>query len=173
MSYLYQAATHLMNARPDRGLGATNLTTSTTATESKFLGPVRSRSTNTKVKTLQTLPTISHASVNEVSTNTLGPSCHLISQLRSVSLKGQIRLSQAMKHSICKSCDALLVPGTTSSTRVENKSRGSKKPWADVLVTTCHSCSATKRFPVGAKRQRRRPHRASDTKLEEKDSNMA
>lgn len=177
MSYLYQAATHLMNARLDGGSGATDLTTITT--ENKFPAPLQSKSAHhaegahdIKVETLKSLPTISHASVNQVSTNTLGPSCHLVSQLRAVSLKGQIRLSQAMKHSICKRCDALLFPGSTSSTRVENKSRGGKKPWADVLVTTCHSCGAAKRFPVGGKRQRRRPHRASDTKLEEKDSKM-
>lgn len=162
-----------MDAFSDQGLGITVPTPS--ATESKTPPPVQSKSTDpteeahhVKVETPETLPSVSHSSVNQVSMNTLGPSCHLISQLRSVSLKGQIRLSQAMKHSICKRCDALLVPGNTSSTRVENKSRGGKKSWADVLMVTCHSCKALKRFPVGAKRQRRRPHRASDTKLTKK-----
>lgn len=172
MSYLYQAATHLMNACSDQGLSTTTATT-----ENKLPGPEQSESTDhaeevhdINVKTPKTLPNVSHRLVDQDSSAVLGPSRHLISQLRSVSLKGQIRLSQAMKHSICKRCDALLVPGSTSSTRVENKSRGGKKPWADVLIITCHSCGAVKRFPVGAKRQSRRPHRASETKLTEKNS---
>ena len=171
ISYLYQAATLLMNACSDQGSGST-----TTTTENKLPGPVQSESTDhsklaqeMNMETPKTAPSVSQSSVNQDSTDILGPSRHLVSQLRSVSLKGQIRLSQALKHSICKRCDALLVPGSTSSTRVENKSRGGKKPWADVLVITCHSCSAVKRFPVGAKRQPRRPHRASDKKSMKKD----
>ena len=166
-----------MNVHPDRELGATTTTTTTTTTENISPGPVQAKSTNhieeahdINVKTPETLLNVPHNTLNLSSMDTLGPSRHLISQLRSVSLKGQIRLSQAMKHSICKRCDALLVPGSTSSTRIENKSRGGKKAWADVLVVTCQSCSAVKRFPVGAKRQCRRHLRANDTKPIEKDS---
>lgn len=80
----------------------------------------------------------------------------LINHLRAVSLKSQIRLSPVMKHTICKHCDILLVPGSTSTSYMENNSRGGRKPWADVLVTTCTVCGTAKRFPVGAKRQLRR-----------------
>ncbi len=83
----------------------------------------------------------------------------LITHLRAVSLKSQIRLSPAIKHTICKRCDVLLVPGSTSTSHIENNSRGGKKPWADVLVTTCTACGTAKRFPVGAKRQLRRDSR--------------
>lgn len=75
-------------------------------------------------------------------------------------MKSQIRLSQDVKHSICKRCSAILIPGSTSSSKVENLSRGGKKPWADVLVIECNVCSAQKRFPVGAKRQPRKNLRA-------------
>lgn len=77
----------------------------------------------------------------------------LVVHLRAISLKSQIRLSPAMKHTICKRCDVLLVPGSTSTSYMENNSRGGRKPWADVLVTTCTGCGTAKRFPVGAKRQ--------------------
>lgn len=172
ISFLYQAATHLMNARPDRGLGAT--------TDNEFPGPVHSKSTihqteeaqDINVEASEPLLSASHSPPKPGLMDALGPSCHLISHLRSVSLKGQIRLSPAMKHSICKRCDALLVPGSTSSARVENKSRGGKKAWADVLIVTCRSCNAVKRFPVAAKRQRRRPQRASNTKLINKDPKL-
>ncbi|ESZ96638.1 hypothetical protein SBOR_3005 [Sclerotinia borealis F-4128] len=57
----------------------------------------------------------------------------LVSDLRSVSLKGLIRMSPDMKHSICKKCQTLLMEGTTCTAQVENQSKGGKKPWADVL----------------------------------------
>ena len=88
-----------------------------------------------------------------------GLSYHLIGHLRSVSMKGQIRLSPTIKQSLCNHCHAFLVPGSTMSVHVENKSRGGKKPWTDVLVKTCDSCKTSKRFPIGAKRQKRRKDR--------------
>ena len=83
----------------------------------------------------------------------------LVVHLRAISLKSQIRLSPAMKHTICKRCDSLLVPGSTSTSYMMNNSRGGRKPWADVLVTTCTGCGTAKRFPVGAKRHLRRESR--------------
>ncbi|KAM0155163.1 hypothetical protein ACHAQE_006916 [Botrytis cinerea] len=57
----------------------------------------------------------------------------LITDLRSVSLKGLMRMSPDMKHSICKNCQTLLLEGTTCTAKIENQSKGGKKPWADVL----------------------------------------
>ncbi|KAI0138107.1 Rpr2-domain-containing protein [Hypoxylon sp. NC0597] len=88
----------------------------------------------------------------------------LITDLRSSSLKSQIRLSPAMKHTICKFCDSFLIEGETSSSIVENKSKGGKKPWADVLVVKCHACGGVKRFPVQAPRQKRRLMREKESK---------
>ena len=87
---------------------------------------------------------------------------HLLSHLRGVSLKSQIRLSPAIKHSVCKRCDTLLVPGSTSTSAMENLSKGGKKPWADVLVIRCNICHAEKRFPIGARRQQKRELRQKD-----------
>lgn len=90
----------------------------------------------------------------------------MITDLRAVTLKSQVRISPALKRTICKYCDTLLVEGQTCSSSVENKSKGGKKPWADVLVIKCHTCGRAKRFPVSAERQKRRPQRAStDTKV--------
>ena len=85
---------------------------------------------------------------------------HLLSQLRAVSLKSQIKLSRELKHSLCKRCDSLLVPGQTSIERTSNDSSGGRKPWADVLVVTCKFCGTMKRFPVG--RGPRQPKRSLD-----------
>ncbi|KAI5867578.1 RNAse P Rpr2/Rpp21/SNM1 subunit domain-containing protein [Durotheca rogersii] len=83
----------------------------------------------------------------------------LLADMRATSLKSQIRLSPDLKRTVCKFCDSFLVEGKTSSSVVENNSRGGKKPWADVFVIKCHTCGGVKRFPLHAPRQKRRPLR--------------
>jgi len=90
----------------------------------------------------------------------------LASDLKAVSLKAQIRISPAMKQSICKGCNTMLVDGSTCSSEVENKSRGGKKPWADVLVRRCNICGISRRYPTGT-RQKRRPHRKAEIAVKE------
>ena len=92
----------------------------------------------------------------------------LISHLRAVSLKSRVRINAEMKHTICKRCDELLIPGFSCTRRIENLSKSGKKPWADTLLTECHKCGSKKRRPVGASRQLRKTARpvkgAKDTK---------
>lgn len=102
------------------------------------------------------------AAKSHTSADGLGLACRLTSHLQAVSLKGQIRLSPVLKHSICKKCHAFLIPGSTMSSLIGNESRGRKKPWADVLVQRCNYCGATKRFPVGMERQRCRKKRVEN-----------
>ncbi|KAK6513005.1 hypothetical protein TWF506_009167 [Arthrobotrys conoides] len=80
--------------------------------------------------------------------SSIGLSRYYTSHLLSVSRKSVQRLSPAVKHTICKRCSSSLLPGITSTTRVENKSRNGRKPWADVVVVTCGFCGCTKRFPA-------------------------
>ncbi|KAK0647531.1 Ribonuclease P protein component 4 [Lasiodiplodia hormozganensis] len=140
ISYLYQAATYLANqhAKP-----ADNGNTEEMDIDAKAGGR----------------PVTQH---EEPTQNAFPPGLpfYYASHLQSVSMKTQIRLSQNVKHSICKRCSAILIPGSTSSSKIENLSRGGKKPWADVLVVECNVCKAQKRFPVGAKRQLRKGERA-------------
>lgn len=89
---------------------------------------------------------------------------HLLTDLRATSLKSQIRLSPAIKHSICKYCDTLLIPSETCTSVVENKSKHGKKPWADVLVVKCNTCGRVKRFPLHSQRQKRRSNRTQTSK---------
>jgi ribonuclease P protein subunit RPR2 len=91
----------------------------------------------------------------------------LVSDLKAVSLKAQIRMSPAMKQAICKSCNTILVEGSTCSTEIKNKSKGRRKPWADVLVRKCNICGTSKGYPA-AIQQKRRPHRPAKM-LEMKD----
>ncbi|RKF61368.1 putative rnase p rpr2 rpp21 subunit domain-containing protein [Erysiphe neolycopersici] len=91
-----------------------------------------------------------------LTTTTMNNSRRLVSEIRAVSLKTQIRLSPHIKHSICKSCSTILIDGSTCSNLVENKSKGGKKPWADVLIKKCYTCGSVKRFPISARRQERR-----------------
>jgi ribonuclease P protein subunit RPR2 len=88
-----------------------------------------------------------------------GLALQLGSDLQNVTRKGQVRLSMDLKRNICKSCNTILVPGRTVTQRIENQSKGGKKPWADVLIVECSLCGSKKRFPVGAKRQPRKTER--------------
>jgi ribonuclease P protein subunit RPR2 len=59
----------------------------------------------------------------------------------------------------------MLIYGSTCTNEVENKSKDGKKPWADVLVRRCATCGLEKRFPVAAKRQKRRSQRSLPNQL--------
>ena len=89
----------------------------------------------------------------------MGGQRYLISNLRHVAQKSQIRLCPSLKRSLCKRCDSLLIPGITSTVGLENKSRNGSKPWANVHVVDCQVCGAQKRFHVGMKRQLHRSAR--------------
>ena len=88
----------------------------------------------------------------------------MLSHLRGISRKGATSVPSTIKHSVCKRCHLLLIDGWNSSKQLENKSRGGKKPWADVLTVTCHACGTAKRFPLGAKRQARKKDRLGESK---------
>ncbi|KAI0172612.1 Rpr2-domain-containing protein [Hypoxylon sp. FL1284] len=140
ISYLYQAATYLANHSQQ-----TDVTQNSDSQASETKVAVGSR----------------QASRTNHADQALARS--FVADLRGTSHKSQIRLSPAIKRSVCKYCDTFLVDGGTSSSVVENKSKGGKKPWADVLVVKCHTCQRVKRFPVQAPRQKRRPMREKTT----------
>ncbi|KAF3908203.1 hypothetical protein AA313_de0202611 [Arthrobotrys entomopaga] len=109
-----------------------------------------------QASTLLSLPPSSHSSI--------GLSRYYSSHLLAVSKKSVQRLSPSVKHSICKRCSSTLTPGVSCTTRIENKSKNGRKPWADILVFQCNFCKACKRFPV---HQRGNPK--SKTKEEKKE----
>jgi ribonuclease P protein subunit RPR2 len=86
----------------------------------------------------------------------------LATDLRAVSLKTRIRLQPAMKQTLCKFCDSILIDGESCTSTIENKSKGARKPWADVLVRKCHTCARERRYPVSAARPRRKTERGRD-----------
>lgn len=88
----------------------------------------------------------------------------LVTDLRSVSLKTRIRLSPAVKQTICKYCDSVLIEGETCTSTIENRSKGGRKPWADVLVRKCHGCQRERRYPVSASRPKRKTERGEVVK---------
>lgn len=84
-----------------------------------------------------------------------GQTRHLVNNLRGVSRRSVLRLNRETKHSFCKHCDVLLVPGQTAEVRVENASKGQRKSWADVKVVKCRNCGCVKRFPIGIDKDRK------------------
>jgi len=80
---------------------------------------------------------------------------YLLNQVRGISLKATLRLSPALKHTICKRCDTLFIAGQTCTQEIQNDSKEGRKPWADVLVLKCKTCNTVKRFAIGIDRKHR------------------
>lgn len=163
ISYLYQAATYLAEASGEEQTSPLSLDGEAVIVDSHKTGSTTSKDptsaeTVSKITQDESHNTLETESIGHKGSAFTGP---LLGHLRAVSLKGQIRLSPAMKHSICKRCDLLLIPGKSATTQTENNSRGGRKAWAEVLVTTCRTCGTAKRFPVGARRRTRRQDRST------------
>lgn len=107
-------------------------------------------------------PSPGHASTVTFNPPPSGLPLQLNAHLRSVAQKAQIRLSQDVKHAICKICCSPLIEGETCLRSTENLSKGGRKPWAEVLVLKCCACGACKRFPIGAKKQKRKSLREAE-----------
>lgn len=73
-----------------------------------------------------------------------------------------------MKRATCKFCNSTLIEGETSRSVVENASKDGKKPWADLLVVKCLTCGNAKRYPVSARKQKRK-HLRVQTQEKAKD----
>ena len=181
ISYLYQAATHLARSA-DQLQVRTDGVNIEAKEQSKPDEELQCAVTSHKAVSVLGLPKPPTELVNRIrkicthddrNIGKLSHSRQLVVHLRAISLKSQIRLSPAMKHTICKRCDALLIPGSTSTSYMENNSRGGRKPWADVLVTTCAGCGTAKRFPMGAKRQLRREPRTGESRNMRKEGHHA
>ena len=86
---------------------------------------------------------------------------HYLCQLKDVSLKAQIRLSPAIKHSMCRRCGVYLEDKGSMQTHLDNPSSGARKPWAQVKVFQCLNCGHCRRVPVGTSRQPRKTLRTS------------
>ncbi|KAK4165802.1 RNAse P Rpr2/Rpp21/SNM1 subunit domain-containing protein [Cladorrhinum sp. PSN259] len=124
-------------------------------------GGVQNKAIYSRVSFLQQASVfLSAASPSSQSTPLQGMGRRLAADLRAVSLKTRIRLNPAVKRTICKFCDSVLIDGQSCLTTIENKSKGGKKPWADNIVRKCHTCGKERRYPVCAPRTKRKTDRA-------------
>lgn len=155
VAYLSQAATYLALQQ--------NLPPQDSRSLNNDMNLLPSSGTSTDLGSGQVVQSecIDNSSLKRAPLSTHGLSLLLASNLRAVSLKGQVRLSHRLKRSLCKVCNTTLIAGSTSQSRLENYSKGGKKPWADVLVIICKACQTEKRFPVGSQRQPRKSARTS------------
>lgn len=166
ISFLYQAATYLANATKDQTTMGGSFRKSEQAEigSEKYHRSSRIASVSAETESLKAPLEPGELqgeikSHNNPTARNSALSCQLLNHLRAVSLKSVIRITPVMKHSICRRCDVLLVPGSTAIADMENKSRGGKKSWADVLVVTCVACGTARRIPIGAKRQLKKQYR--------------
>ncbi|KAG6061736.1 hypothetical protein E4U32_002838 [Claviceps aff. humidiphila group G2b] len=155
-SYLYQAATYLSNC-------ADSLENAASTTPSKpskpEVGGVEQQQNQQQNQQQQ------QQQYNKQKKAVEKMSRLAISEMRAVSLKAQIRQSPALKRTVCKFCDTLLVEGRSCSSTIENLSKQGRKPWADVLVITCKTCENVKRIPVDAPRQKRKSLRLAEANI--------
>ncbi|KAM0259227.1 hypothetical protein ACHAQJ_003432 [Trichoderma viride] len=161
-SYLYQAASYLANCAQQ--------TKGETKPENTQHDGNASSALKKDVSSSSTAHGDEFAHSNQERKVIINLSHQVISDMRSVSLKAQIRQSPAIKQTICKYCDAVQIEGKTCHSTVENLSKGGRKPWADVLVTRCDTCGNVKRYPISASRQKRRSLRAPGTPKTEQNS---
>ncbi|KAH8121076.1 ribonuclease P protein subunit RPR2 [Trichoderma asperellum] len=154
-SYLYQAASYLANC----------------AHQTKKATNTENSQNEERIDELSGVVDVDgFAHSNQERKAIINLSHQVVSDMRSVSLKAQIRQSPAIKQTICKYCDAVQIEGKTCHSTVENLSKGGRKPWADVLVTRCDTCGNMKRYPVSAPRRKRKSLRATSTPKREKGS---
>ena len=155
VSYLYQAATYLSRTQavPCKALGQSDPAQASHREDGSNPAPGLVHGTAAATPP-QDEPVAAHA-------NNIGFSRRLLFHLLEVSLKSQTSLSPDLKRTICRRCHSLLLPGQSCRLRIENASRGGRKPWADVLVVECSVCMAVRRFPIGQERRPRRDRRIS------------
>ncbi|RKF76570.1 hypothetical protein GcC1_070013 [Golovinomyces cichoracearum] len=143
ISFLYQAAVYLATTQQNNLKG-----TEPTVEEEKNNDIVINENDRSPITDV--------SNKTQTSPANMAGSRRLISDLRNVSLKAQIRMSPSLKHSICKTCSTLLIDGSNCTNEIENKSKYGRKSWADVLVRKCRICGTVKRYPLTAPRQKRR-----------------
>jgi ribonuclease P protein subunit RPR2 len=173
IAYLHKVANYLTTqslAKPDEKLQQAK---STPAGEQTQTNPSGTLATDATTSLANSKPAPGHPSTATFNPPASGLPLQLTAQLRSVAQKGQIRLSRDLKHSFCKICSSPLIEGDTCIRTTENLSKNGRKPWAEVAIVTCVACGACKRFPVGAKRQKRKALRGVDEKKGNGDSGSA
>eukprot|EP01097_Dermamoeba_algensis_P010519 TRINITY_DN7836_c0_g1_i1.p1 TRINITY_DN7836_c0_g1~~TRINITY_DN7836_c0_g1_i1.p1 ORF type:complete len:136 (+),score=11.00 TRINITY_DN7836_c0_g1_i1:122-529(+) len=76
---------------------------------------------------------------------------YYVTQMKEVAMKNVVRLDKEIKRTICKGCCGVLVPGWSSTVRVEPRRQSH-------VVVKCASCGTVKRFnnQVRNKKQNRR-----------------
>lgn len=164
ISYLYQAAIYLENAttkvedRSSRTSTATkhNLVRSDDAGKSNAPANLECHVLPTEADQSKPEASDHHVRSQKHSQAMQASSAethHLLTSMRSISQKSQIRLSQSIKRSVCRRCNGLLLLNSTAE--MENLSRGGRKAWADVLVVRCCRCGFLKRYPVGMEGEQR------------------
>jgi ribonuclease P protein subunit RPR2 len=166
IAYLHQAATYL-TTQPLIHPQNCAQQASTNEPEKRMIElPPGTLATGATNSLANSKPSPGHSSTATFNPPASGLPLQLNAHLRSVAQKGQIRLSSDLKIAICKICSSPLIEGETCLKSIENLSKGGRKPWANVLVVKCCACGACKRFPIGAKKQKRKTVREADKQAE-------
>jgi len=69
--------------------------------------------------------------------------CSYVRAMREVGKKTTVKMDPSVKRTLCRACDAVLIPGTSSSVRIVPSG-----PHRHLIATVCLYCSATRRIPA-------------------------
>jgi ribonuclease P protein subunit RPR2 len=169
IAYLHQAATYLTTqalVRPQENAQQASNNGHQKPEERMIELPPGTVAIDATNSLANTKPSPGHPSTATFNPPASGLPLQLNTHLRSVAQKGQIRLSSDLKIAICKICSSPLIEGETCLKSIENLSKGGRKPWANVLMVQCCACGACKRYPVGAKKQKRKSTREAGKQAE-------
>lgn len=171
IAFLHKAANYLSVQSLAKSVGSSQRVTSEDTGkdingERTAIDPPGTLATDATSSLANSKPLPGHPSTATFNPPASGLPLQLTAHVRSVAQKGQIRLSRDLKHSFCKICSSPLIEGETCIRTTENLSKKGRKPWAEVAIVTCCACGACKRFPVGAKRQKRKALQGVDEKKE-------
>ncbi|KTW32048.1 uncharacterized protein T551_00730 [Pneumocystis jirovecii RU7] len=70
-----------------------------------------------------------------------------INTAKKIARKAVLKINPSIKRTLCRRCDTILLPGITSSIKIENFSKKNKNK-ADISVITCNFCNTQKKYPV-------------------------
>ncbi|RKP06558.1 RNAse P Rpr2/Rpp21/SNM1 subunit domain-containing protein [Thamnocephalis sphaerospora] len=75
-----------------------------------------------------------------------GLGCFYVSTLKTVARRNVLRLDPSMKRTLCRRCDALLLPGVSATVRFEDGAN-------PAVTTRCQLCHAKRRLPTHPAKQ--------------------
>ncbi|OCH93759.1 Rpr2-domain-containing protein [Obba rivulosa] len=135
MNFLYQASAYLNSISPARGPQPSESRIKSLPAQDDT-GSSQAQPSAGKQKRLEKLrmrhPTTAHELARSY-----------VKSMRSIGQKTTVKMDPAVKRTLCRKCDVVLIPGATATVRVKTSSSH-----GHIMCYTCMSCKTTRRIPA-------------------------